>query len=200
VQNRYFPILLCGLAAVAPAAAMAQASDPAIPVIDAFDSALIDAMKAKGGAEVRYARLLPVVQRTFDLPVMTRFAVGAAWSGYTPAEQGALIKAFERLTTANLARNFASYDGEQFKVNPTVQVRGPDKLVRSQILPAQGDPTDLNYRMRESGGSWKVIDVYFGAVSQLTAQRSDFASTAVPGGAGALVRKINAKSDELLKR
>jgi phospholipid transport system substrate-binding protein len=157
-------------------------------------------MKAgKGaGAEGRYRRLLPAVERAFDLPTMTRFAVGTAWSTYSAEDQAALIKAFGRLSAANLAHNFDSYGGEQFKINPEVQTRGVDKLVRTQIIPASGSPTDLNYRMRQSGGTWKVIDVYFGAISQLTAERSDFAAT-VSSGAPALIAKMNAQADKLLK-
>jgi phospholipid transport system substrate-binding protein len=200
MTDRRLLLILCGTLAATPYVAHAQA-DPAIPTIEALDSALLDTMKAGKSlsARARYEKLMPVVQRTFDLQAMTRFAVGSAWSSYSPAEQAALISAFGRLSAANLAHNFNSYDGEQFKVNPTVETRGPDKLVRSQIIPAKGSPTDLNYRMRQSGGTWKVIDVYFGAISQLVAQRSDFASTAVPGGASKLVDKINAKADSLMK-
>lgn len=185
----------------APAVAAAQTADPAAVTIDSFDSSLIEAMKQgkAAGVDGRYRKLLPVVERTFDLPTMTRFAVGSAWSSYSAAEQGALIKAFERLTAANLAHNFDSYNGEQFKVNPDVQTRGVDKLVRTQIVRKSGEPTELNYRMRQAGGAWKVIDVYFGSVSQLTAQRSDFSAAATPGGAAALTQKINAQADRLLK-
>jgi phospholipid transport system substrate-binding protein len=194
------PLAVVALLAFPLGAAHAQGADPAAGVIDSFDASLVDAMKAgKAGTLARYTRLEPVVAKTFDIPAMTRFAVGAAWSSYTPAEQATLAKAFGRLTTANLAHNFSSYGGEQFKVGD-VQTRGLDKLVRSQIIPAHGDPTDLNYRMRQSGGAWKVIDVYFGAVSQLSAQRSDFSASATPGHAGELALKINAKADDLLKR
>ena len=194
-------LLLCAALAAPPAAGLAQAGDPALATIDGLNGALLESMKAgKTSVEARYTRLLPAVERAFDLSTMTKFAVGDAWSGYTPAEQSALVKAFGRLTAANLAHNFAGYDGEQFKVNPAVQTRGPDKLVRSQIVPKSGDPTELNYRMRQAGGTWKVIDVYFGSISQLTAQRSDFGASAVPGGAADLVKKINAKADDLLKK
>jgi phospholipid transport system substrate-binding protein len=193
---------LCAAVALAPSLAMAQAPDPAIGAIDTLNAALLASMKAGKGvsSQDRYDKLAPVVSRTFDLPTMTRFAVGQAWTGYAAADQAALIKAFGRLTTANLAHNFSSYDGERFKTDPTAQTRGPDKLVRSQIVPASGAPTELNYRMRQSGDTWKVIDVYYGAVSQLAAQRSDFQSSAVPGGAAGLVKKINAKADGLLGR
>jgi len=199
--DRRFLVLLCAALAAPPAVALAQAGDPALATIDGLNGALLESMKAgKAGVEARYTRLLPAVERAFDTSTMTKFAVGDAWAGYTPAEQAALVKAFGRLTAANLAHNFAGYDGEQFKVNPAVQTRGPDKLVRSQIVPKSGDPTELNYRMRQAGGTWKVIDVYFGSISQLTAQRSDFGASAVPGGAADLVKKINAKADDLLKK
>lgn len=204
-MNKRLAMLACAALAAAPLAAVPVAAlaeaDPAISTIDALDGALLDSMKSgRSTAEQRYTRLVPAVDRAFDIPQMTRFAVGLAWSGYTPAEQASLSKAFAKLTAANLAHNFNSFDGEQFKVDPAVQTRGPDKLVKSQIIPKSGSPTVLNYRMRQSGGTWKVIDVYFGAISQLTAQRSDFAASAVPGGAAALVQKINAKSEDLLKR
>ncbi len=195
-------LLLCGALALPPTLSFAQSVDPALATIDALDSGLLDAMKAGKAVDTegRYRKLLPVVERTFDLPTMTRFAVGGAWAGYSLTEQAALIKAFTRLSASNLARNFDSYGGEQFKINPAVQTRGPDKLVHTQIVPTKGAAMELNYRMRQSGGTWKVIDVYYGAVSQLTAQRSDFAAAAIASGAANLVQKMNARSDTLLKR
>lgn len=197
------PVLLGLLAATAlllPAAVRAAEADPATPVIESLDASLLEAMKAgkTSSVEARYRRLLPVVERVFDLPTMTRFAVGEKWSSFSAADQDALVKAFGRMTAANLAHNFDTYDGEQIKVAPDVATRGPDKLVRTQIVGAKGE-TDLNYRMRKSGGSWKVIDVYYGAISQLTAQRSDFAATVASGGAPALLKTIDAKTAALLK-
>jgi phospholipid transport system substrate-binding protein len=190
-----------GLLLTGPGTASAQGADPAIATIEALDHGLLDAMKAgkAAGAEGRFRDLLPVVDRAFDLPTMTRFAVGPAWTTFAPADRAALIKAFGRLTAANLAHNFDSFSGETFKVNPAVETRGPDKLVRTQIIPASGAATDLNYRMRQSDGVWKVIDVYFGAISQLTAERSDFSATVGSGGAPALLQSIQAQTQKLLK-
>ena len=46
------------------------------------------------GADGRARKLTPAVERAFDLPTMTRFAVGSAWSSYSSSDQAALIKAF----------------------------------------------------------------------------------------------------------
>lgn len=182
-------------------AAWAQA-DPAVSQIDGFQATLLDAMKQGSalGAKGRARLIAPAVQRAFDLPTMTRFAVGPSWQTMSPAERSALTEAFARLTAASFARNFDSYSGERFEVSPKVDTRGPDKLVQARIVPAQGEATTIVYRMRQSGGTWKVIDVYYqGSISQLTTRRSDFAATVAAGGEPALLAHLNAQTEKLLR-
>ena len=192
-------------ALLAPAAvAVAQAqSDPAAQTIDAFDASLLDTMKQARslGVQGRYAKLGPVVERAFDLPTMTRFAVGPKWAALTAPEKGALIRSFSRLSVANYAKNFDSYGGERITIDPKIDTRGPDKLVRTHILSPGSKPVDLTYRMRTAAdGKWKIIDVYYnGSISELTPRRSDFAGTMNDGGASALVKKIDALADKLVK-
>jgi phospholipid transport system substrate-binding protein len=198
----------CALAAIvalavatAPIVAGAQASDPAAQQIEAFDAALLNVMKqAKSlGPERRYQALEPAIERAFDLPTMTRVAVGATWPSLTSAEQAALAQAFRRMTVATYAHNFNSYSGEHFALE-NVETRGPDKLVHTRLDSNGGAPVTLVYRVRQSGGTWKAIDVYYnGAVSSLTGQRSEFASTLRSGGAAALIKTLNGRADELLK-
>lgn len=194
------PLLIVALAA-APVDASAQAADPAAGVVERFDRALLDTMKqgkALGG-QGRYRKLAPAVEQAHDLPLMTRFAVGPKWTTLPAADQSALVRAFTRFSVATYAHNFDSNEGQRFTVDPKVQTRGVDKLVRAQLV-GSGAPVLLNYRMRQSGGSWKIVDVLFGGgISQLTAQRSDFTATLNAGGAQALVKKLNDRTDRLLK-
>ena len=77
------------LAAAVPALVQAQAADPAAAQIDAFHDALLNLMKQGKslGAQGRYRQIEPAVQRAFDLPAMTRFAVGPKWASATPQQQ-----------------------------------------------------------------------------------------------------------------
>jgi phospholipid transport system substrate-binding protein len=184
-------------ALMAPALVQA-AADPAIPTIESFDTALLQTMK-KGSAEARLKTIEPAVNAAFDLPAMVKFAVGPDWATIAPADQSTLLAAFTRFTAANYVHNFDSYSGQTLKVLPDVQTRGVDKLVKTELSDG-GAVTPLTYRMRESGGAWKVIDVYYnGSISQLTTQRSDFSATLAKGGAKALVQKLNAQTEKLLK-
>ena len=181
--------ILAGAAGLlgAPAALAAQA-DPAAARIESFDASLLDVMKGGSalGGKGRYRKLAPVIESTFDIPLMTRVAVGPAWTAMSEADRAALTKGFARLSAASYAHNFDSFDGERFTIEPKVDTRGPDKIVQSHIIPSHGAPTALTYRMRQSGESWRIVDVYYGAISQLATRRSDFSAPLAAGGAKGL--------------
>jgi phospholipid transport system substrate-binding protein len=196
------------LAALALAAALstnlvptvhAAIPDPAAERINTLDNALLDAMKQGPalGVKGRYRKLSPVIDQSFDLPTMTAYAVGPAWAGFAPADKQALIRAFGRLSAASYAHNFDSFSGERFEVG-AVQQRGADKVVLSKIVPAHGDPTSLSYRMRQTAEGWKIIDVYYGAISQLTTRRSDFAGPVASGGAKGLLAHLDTLTAKLV--
>ena len=201
--RRPFPIFAAVALALTVQApiARAAAADPAAARIEAFDASLIDTMKAGPalGAKGRYRKLTPAVGEAFDLPVMTRFAVGPAWATMSESDRQALIRAFTRLTVASYAHNFDRFGGERFDIDAKVETRGPDKIVQSHLTPAGGKTVALTYRMRQSAGGWKIVDVYYGAISQLTTRRSDFAAPLAAGGAKGLLAHLAATSDKLLQ-
>jgi phospholipid transport system substrate-binding protein len=188
-------------AAFAPSA-FAQASDPAAVKIESFDAAVIKTLRAgkAAGAAGRAKVVGPAVEETFDLPYMTRVAVGQAWTMMSPDDQAALQKAYARYAVANWAKNFDNYSGQKLDLDGAVIDRGGDKLVKTKLTGPGSSPVSLAYLMRQDGGTWKVKDVYYnGGISQLATQRSDFASTLSSGGAKALVAKLDSLTDKLLK-
>ena len=188
-------IMLGALLAAVPASiAGAQAADPARGTVQTLDDGLLATMKAGKAAGVagRSARIGPVVDRTFDIPLMTRLSVGSAWTGLAANDQTALVAAFRRLTVAQYARNFDGYSGETFTIAPQVEARGGDRLVRTTLKTAKGAPVALSYRLRQSGGGWRIIDVFYkNSISQLATRRSDFTSVLASGGAKGLVAHLD---------
>src|SRR6185437_2389614 len=98
--------------------------------------------------------------KAFDIPGMTALSVGPTWSSISSADQKNLIDAFDRMTVANYAKNFDSFNGQTFTVDPQVTQRGTDKFVKSTFKPADGDAIPFNYRLHQADGSWKIVDVY----------------------------------------
>jgi phospholipid transport system substrate-binding protein len=191
---------LLALTLVLGASAAVAAPDPAAQV-ESLDNALLDAMKSGEtvGITERSRKLAPVIESVFDLRAMTAFAVGPAWAGFSAEQQQATIAAFTRLTITSYASNFHSFGGERFEINPTVVARGSDRIVQTHLQTPQQAPVSLVYRMHQVDGSWKIIDVYYGAVSQLSIRRSDFTAPISSGGAAELIAHLNSLTSALLK-
>lgn len=187
-------ILMLTAALAAPQVVMAQAADPAAGTVQSLQGGLLTIMKAggKAGQAGRASMIAPVVDRSFDIPLMTRLAVGPAWTGFAAGDQAKVVAAFRSLTIAQHAKNFDGFGGERFVIAPQVETRGTDKLVRTTLVSPGGSSESLNYRLRQSASGWKVIDVYYrNAISQLATRRADFARVIKTGGAAALVSHLN---------
>lgn len=176
-----------------PAAAVAQAADPAVLTVEELDAGLLRTMRAGGTVQSRGKVIAPVLERAFDLPLMTRLAVGPEWVKLSPGDQQALVDAFRRMTIAQYARNFDGYSGETIDVSSKVESRGGDRVVRTTLKVPKGSPVAIAYRLRQGSGGWKIIDVFYNnAISQIATRRSDFGTVLQKGGAKALVTRMNA--------
>ena len=151
------------------------------------------------GQSGRYARLAPVVDRVFDVPSMTRLAVGPTWATLPPAQQQQLIDAFRHYVAATYVDRFDSYSGQQLQVTGE-RPYNADVIVQTKIVKSDGDTTTLDYLMHQNQGSWQISDVFLdGTISQLAIQRSEFHSILRREGVDGLVMALNRKVDLLGK-
>jgi len=192
------------LAALAlPSHAAAAESDAATVPIRTFYDALLAAMKQADqlGVRGRYDKLAPVIRSTFDLPAMTRIAVGPDWTSIPAEQQTALLDSFARMTIATYASRFDGYSGQSFEVDPDVQPRNNGRIVRTRIIRPKEEPVTLNYLMRSSGESFKIVDIYLsGTISELATQRSEFGAILKSGGPAALIESLRQQYDKLMKK
>jgi len=186
-----FGILLPALVMAGAAPASAQV-DPARTTVQQLDDSLLTIMKAGGSARSRAATIAPAIDRAIDLPLMTRLVVGPGWTAIAPAEQQALLAAFRRLTIAQYAANFDGWSGESFAIAPQIETRGLDRLVRTTLNVPGKEAIAISYRLRESGGRWQIIDIFYhNAISQVALRRSDFTAVLAKGGPKALVAHLD---------
>lgn len=185
------------LAAALLAPFAAQAADPdASAPIAALNAGLIQAMRSGKAAPFpqRFAALAPVVDRAFDLGATLQAVVGPRWAGLPPAQQSQLLDVFRRYTVATYVANFDSFGGERLEMLPDSRSIGADQVVATQIAPASGTPTRIDYVMRRGAAGWRAVDVYLNAtISQVAVQRSDFRSLLSTGDAGPLIASLQRK-------
>ncbi len=180
------PLAAAAFALAAPALA---ADDPAAARLAGYDDAVIAIMKQKLPLAARIERFEPLVRNYYDMPAIAALVVGPGWASTSGRDRAAAIAALTRHSAVALARNFSTYGGERFTIDPAVAARGPSRIVRLTI--ASGHSSDaLLYRMEQGEGGWRIVDVISGGVSQLAVQRADLAATVASGGAAGLARRL----------
>jgi phospholipid transport system substrate-binding protein len=190
--------LLLALPMLAPLPALAQSSPT--EAIESFHATLLGLMREARqlGVRGRYARLEPVMARVFDLPAMTRIAVGPPWTGFSPADQAALTTAFTRWSIATYANRFDGYSGETFQTLGSQDLAN-GTLVRTQLNRTGGEgPVLLSYLLR--GTPPRVVDIYLtGTISELASRRAEFTSLIREGGPSRVTRELEARTERLLR-
>jgi len=163
--------------------------------VNAFHETLISTMKNGRilGEHGRYAKIEPVIRRLFDLPFMSRLAVGPSWGGLSPAQQQLAIAAFGAYISATYADRFDSYAGQRLEVVGQ-QPSSSGVIVKTRIVKSNGEPVSVDYAMRQSDGVWLISDVYLdGTISQLATQRSEFGAILRREGFDGLITALQRK-------
>jgi phospholipid transport system substrate-binding protein len=181
--------------------AVAATAPDATATISRFNDALLATMKLGGRTDFsqRFQALAPAIDRAFDLPAVLAVSVGPSWPSLSPDQQSRLLDAFRRYTVASYVANFDSYNGQTFSVSPDTRAVGAGRVVvRSQITPVNGDPSELDYVMTQTPSGWKVVDVLAaGSISRVAVQRSDFRHLLSHGGGNALLASLQRKTSDL---
>ncbi len=173
---------------------------PAKAVIENLNRTLIEVMRNAEalGYQGRYARLAPVLEETFNFPVMARISVGRFWSKLSDSERTAFLDTFKRESIATFAARFDGYGGERFEVTGEDQAPRNSVLVRNQLVKGDGEVVPLNYLMRRYGARWLAVDVYLDAkYSELAVKRSNYGAIIGRDGIAALIATIEKKIAEL---
>jgi phospholipid transport system substrate-binding protein len=99
---------------------------------------------------------------------------------------------------ANYAGQFDGYSGQSFETLGEEPARMDTVLVKSRLIDPTDENIELNYRMRQVDGKWKIIDVYLdGTVSELALRRSEFSGIVKRKDFDALIAAIDERIAKL---
>ncbi len=180
--------------------------NPHIVVVteNAGAEAFVDGMAREGinflgdpalSAEQREQKFRALLERSYDMQTIGKFALGNYWKSATPAQQSEYQKLFKEMVIAVYSKRFGDYKGEALVVETSRPEGKYDVLVTSKIVPPSGEKIQVDWRVRNKGGVYKVVDVVVEGVSMAVTQRNDFSSVIQRGGGN-----IEVLLDHLRKR
>lgn len=136
----------------------------------------------KMSQEAKKAEFSNLLNDSFDMNTIGRFSIGNYWNKATPAQQKEYLNLFNKMIVKVYSKRFSDYKGQKFDVRTARKEGAKDSIVTSFIVPSDGPEVRVDWRVRNKGGAYKVVDIIVEGVSMSQTQRADFASVIQRGG------------------
>lgn len=188
---------LCGLLLLPVAAPAAVDTAAAQTTVQETLDEVLAALREKGTTyEQRRDRLEAIAFPRFDFDTISRLVLGRNWKTLDADQQKAFVVEFKRHLTLSYGRVIDDYKNHDFEVKKARAEGNDDVTVRTWIEADAATPFIIDYRLRERGGSWKVIDVVVEGVSLVQNFRDQSRSLLRDVGPDGLIEKLRAKNLE----
>ena len=146
-------------------------------------------------------RFRMILNEAFDLPAIGRFVLGRYWRRADVAQRSDFLDAFEDMMIHRFLPLFSTNFGEKFEIGPTRAYKNNPSFVsvESKLRRVEGEPIEINWRVRKIGEDYKIVDVVAEGVSIALTLRSEYVSVLKRNGGDVddLIRVLREKSKDL---
>ena len=180
------------LAGTLPALAAQTPSE----VVTGTSEAVIAVLKQPGLSKAdRRGKIEDIVLKSVDFDTLSKLTMARNWTKLTPAQQDEFRQEFRRHLSATYGRRIDDYRNETVTVLGTREESRGDQTVKTRINRGGGTADVLvDYRLRQTAGQWKIIDVVIEGVSLVANFRSQFQDMMAHGGAEHLLAALRQKT------
>ena len=197
--KRIIPWLTAGVMAFGAAAAHAQAGKAPDALIKEVSTDVLEAVKAdksiKQGDVQRVITLVDAkVMPHIDFQRMTASAVGRSWRQATPEQQKRLQDEFKILLVRTYSGALAQVQDQTVELKPMRSAPTDTEVVVRTEIKGRGDPVQLDYRLQQTPGGWKIYDVNVLGVWLVENYRNSFMQEIGAGGIDGLIEKLAARN------
>jgi len=177
------------------AAGWARADTAPEALIKQVSTEVLDAVKAdksikQGDVQKVIALVDAKVMPHVNFQRMTASAVGRYWRQATPEQQKKLQDEFKVLLVRTYSGALAQVRDQTVQLKPTRPSPDPNEVVVKTEIRGQGDPVQLDYRLENANGEWKIFDVNVLGVWLVENYRNTFAQEIGSNGIDGLITKL----------
>jgi len=176
-------------------------ADDAKQVIQTTMDEIFSVLKSgkKSSAE-RQGLIESIAYARFDLEQMAKLVLARNYSEVKKQEKLAdFTQEFKKHLGLTYGRRLDAYSDEQVQVGESREESNKDVSVKTKIVGGNADGVIIEYRLRQLGGEWRVIDVIIEGLSLIANFRSQVDSIITDkknGGIDKLIEKLRQKNGE----
>jgi phospholipid transport system substrate-binding protein len=172
------------------APSLAKAADAADLIKKLSNQAIGILSGTPQSSDERKQKLEGLLRGSMDLPFVGRFVLGRYWRQLDGSQKQAYQTAYEHYVLRLYAGQLNGYSGESFLVIGSREIDDQDTVVSSQLVRKDRASVAVDWRVRQTGDNYRVIDVSVEGVSMALTQRQEFASIVQREGVDTLIKRL----------
>ena len=186
--------LLALLQVGAPAAAEPS---PAYAMMERTVAEVLAILKDPSGTpETRRDALEQIAYDRFNFRRMSKLVLHRNWKRFSEEQQGEFVDEFTKYLADDYGSRIERYSQEEVAIlGEQAEPRG-DVTVKTKIVGGENDGALVDYRLRDEGGDWKIIDVVIEGISMVANFRDQFRDAMGKGTPEDLLQKLRDKNVE----
>ena len=183
---------------VSVSVAPAKSDDGAKQFIEELGDRAVAVLKDKTNTTFleREAAFRGLLVDGFHIKTISRFVLGRFWKTASAEQRQKYDDVFTNFIVRVYASRFDSYNGETFEMVGVIGENGGDSMVRTRILrPAVGTAIEVDYRVRQIDGEYRVVDINVEGISMLVTHRQEFRAVINRKGFDGFLAELQARLD-----
>ncbi len=197
--KRIVPWLTAAMLTASCALAQAQAGKAPDALIKEVSTDVLESVKAdksikQGDVQKVIALVDTKVMPHVDFQRMTASATGRYWRQATPDQQKRLQDEFKVLLVRTYSGALAQVQDQTVELKPMRSAPTDTEVVVRTEVKGRGDPIQLDYRLEQTPGGWKIYDVNVLGVWLVESYRNMFSQEIGVSGIDGLITKLAARN------
>ncbi len=174
-QNPFKGILFAALISFSLLATTAVSASQVTDTIKTTIDQVIEVLKTeqfKTDIDAKKAELRKIINPRFSYKQMSMRSLAKHWNKKSDAEKKEFVDLFSKLLENSYATKLESYSNEKIKYGEEI-IKGKYAMVKTEIVRSDG-VINVDYKMIQEQGNWKVYDFVIEGVSMIKNYRSQF--------------------------
>jgi phospholipid transport system substrate-binding protein len=171
----------------------------AVALVENFHNNLLNIMQEADKLQFqgRYETLAPVLESSFDTPLIAQVILSRYWSDLSAEQQKQFVDLFNRLSISTYASRFDGYSGETFRTTGVEELKRGRLLVKTEMIRPNDKPVKFDYLVHQNEGNWYIISVIADGINDISLKRAEYVAIISNKGFDKLVNEIENKIRQL---
>ncbi len=142
-------------------------------------------------AKEKQARFTKLFNEDLDLDFIGKFVLGRYWKTATDKQKNEFIDVYRKLNIQTWSARFDEFKGKHFEFEGVEDSKSQDQVfVNTKVPMDEGKPAIVKWRIKETDGKMKVVDIVIENVSLAQTSRSEYTAYVNKKGLDGLISDL----------